>query len=318
MSKAKSRNILPGSLAINIALMVFGLLLAGCSLVVASQNNTIASLLSGLGGGMFVAGFIGLLNTAILSQEIHKVASQPFEDVCLLSQVRGSGLEAIGRDRSNVLDKLLDSIEREGKQVIIVGSSLKGFIGVGYNAVGEDESVRRSLLRSMQNGCELNILMTSPAIAHHRSQQEGRLEGDIEADIIENLMYLVKVRHENQPYASNLQINLYDGTPTIFMVCTSEMMLLNPYPYYSTAYGSYAFTVRAQSDMYRVYFSSHFQRAWSDPRLTEAIKSERGAAIEQIRHYITGRNEHGRPIIPDDARQRDLLAKLQQIASPHT
>lgn len=192
---------------------------------------------------------------------------------------------------------------------------MKGLIGVGYNAVGQSQRMREVLINALKRKVQINILMTNPEVAHHRSQQEGRLDGDIEAEILENLMYLVKVKHDNPEIASKLTIKLYNGTPTIFMVCTSRLMMVNPYPYYSTAYGSFSFLIEEGSELYRSYYPSHYSSAWTDPRLTVIISEDINTAVDQIKELTQKSNPHGRKIIPDDSKRDELLKKLSQVRS---
>jgi hypothetical protein len=304
--------LFPGSVATSSVMLTVGVILAVCSFL-PGIHGTVASLLAGLGSCMFLAGFIGLINVRVLANEVRRVTSQPFEDTVLLSQVRGSGIEGIFRDRANVLERIIPVLEEENREIVIVGSSLKGLIGVGYNAVGEDQRVRDILVNALERNVPINILMTNPMVAHHRSQQEGRLDGDIEAEILENLMYLTKLKYNNPNIAEKLTIKLYNGTPTIFMLCTPSLMMINPYPYYSTAYGSFSFIIRGGSDLYRGYFGSHYQRAWTDTRLGVLISENIDLAVRQIKEFIEGTNPHGRKIIPDVNKQRELLEKLEYV-----
>jgi hypothetical protein len=309
----KTKSLFPGSNSINILLFGLSIILGFCAFIVFNDNSVVSSLLIGLSGSMFIAGFVGYINIQVLSNEVHRVTSQPFEDSRLLSIVRGSGIEDICKNRSLALEKLIFLLEEEDREIVIVGSSLKGLIGVGSSAVGHNKLIRDIFESSLRRNVDINLLMTSPRVADHRSKQEGRIEGDIESEILENLMYLIKIKFASSKHSSHLNIKLYNGTPTIFMIATPNLMMLNPYPYYSTAYGSFSFIIRSDSDLYKTYYMSHYQSAWSDIVLNEQIDNNKNLAKKQIDNFIKGKNSHSRLIIPQRNRQNDLLNKLSQI-----
>lgn len=97
------------------------------------------------------------------------------------------------------------------------------------------------------------------------------------------------------------------------MVSSTNLMLLNPYPYYSTAYGSFLFIIRSNSDLYKSYYFTHFQNAWNDRELNEHIDDNKDLAKQKIEYFIKGNNFHGRLIIPHNYQQNNLLKKLEQI-----
>lgn len=307
-------SLFPGSVATSFIVLTLGVILVVISLI-QEPKSTVGSLLAGLGSAMFLAGFLGLVNVKVLANEIGKITSQPFEEIAFLSKIRKSGIYDVFRSRADSLRAVIPDVEEETNEVVLVGSSLKGLIGVGYTAVGQAQRMREVLISALKRKIQVNILMTNPEVAHHRSQQEGRVDGDIEAEILENLMYLVKLKHDNPEMASKLTVKLYNGTPTIFMVATSRLMMINPYPYYSTAYGSFSFLIEEGSDLYRAYYPSHYSAAWTDPRLTVLVCEDINAAIDQIKELIQKNTPHGRKIIPDDNKRSDLLKKLAQVRS---
>lgn len=310
-------SLFPGSVATNAVVLVIGAILAAMSMYPV-DNKAISSLLAGFGSAMFLAGFLGLINVRVLAREVGRVAGQPFEDVAYLNKMRQSGVRDVFRDRSESVEPIMTSLKHEADEFVIVGSSLKGLIGVGYSAVGAPKRIRTVLDEALCRGVKINILMTNPVVAHHRSQQEGRLDGDIEAEILENLMYFVMWKSENPDLASCLEIELYDGAPTIFMLCTSQLMLLNPYPYYSTAFSSFSFLIEGNSPLYRAYYNSHFREAWADRRSTLRINDNLGMALTQIKEIIGQKNPHGRLIIPDEGKRQELLDKLGRISDSKT
>jgi len=305
-------SLFPGSVATNSVVLVLGIILVLCSLLPGTSGKA-ASILTGLGSAMFLAGFLGLIHARALAKEVHKVVSLPFEETMLLTQLHWAGIEWISRERADFGEKIISALEKEINEIVIVGSSLKGLIGVGYNAVGQAQRIREALINALKRGTQLNILMTNPKIAHHRSKQEGRVNGDIEAEILENLMYLIRLKHNNPNIAPKLKIGLYDGTPTIFMLCTSNLMMINPYPYYSTAYSSFSFLIKGGSALYRGYYQSHYREAWTDTKMTLYISENIDLAMEQIKDLIEGTNPLGKKIIPDAAKEKALLEEWNKL-----
>lgn len=311
-------DLLPGSSSVNIILFTLGTVLALISLKIV--DSTIAALVAGFGASMFIAGFIGLVNLKVLSKEISSITKEPFEDISLYLKIHKSGIRNIFRSRGDSIDTIFDDVQKEHGEIVIVSSSLKGLIGVGYDSSMEEETCRKKIIDSLQRNVTVNILMTNPEIAANRAHQEGRREGDIEAEILRNLMYFVQVRLMYHDSATNLNIKLYNGTPTIFMVCTSRLMLLNPYPYYSTAYNSFSFLIDGGSDLFRTYYKSHFQEAWKDSDMTLTISHDANSAIKQIKTMIELKSprDSNKFIIPElDKRKElhDLLKVLDKMVS---
>ncbi|MBE0637220.1 MAG: hypothetical protein IH598_01715 [Bacteroidales bacterium] len=303
--------LFPGNLGANVIIVVFGIIMIIAAFL-AKLDSTTSSLLVAVGASLFIAGFLGIVHLKVLSIEINKVASQPIEDLNLMTQIRSSGIEGVSDDRDRLIDKMMYDIKEENDEIVIVGSSLKGLIGVGYNSSGSNQKFRDLLIDLLEKNVKINILMTNPEIAHHRSQQEGRDPGGIEAEIIKNLMYFTKIRNEHKTKAQNLNIKLYRGTPTIFMIALSKNMMINPYPYYSTAYNSYSFLIRGGSDLYRGYFKSHYQMAW-DSSQSESIPSDINLAKAQIEKFINGKNEHESDIIQKSESKTELMHELNQL-----
>lgn len=300
--------LFPGNLGSNVIILILGII----SVIIAFLSFTdilISSLLMGVGAPLFLAGFLGIVNLKILSTEISKVISPSIDDLNLMIQIRTSGIEGVKGDRDRMIDKMFYEFKEESQEIVIVGSSLKGLIGVGYDATGRNKKIRELIINALNKGVIINILMTNPEVAHHRSQQEGRDAGGIESEIIKNLMYLTNVRKKLKSKSKNLHVKLYRGTPTIFMISTSNHMIINPYPYYSTAYGSFSFMIRGNSDLYRGYYKSHFQMAW-DSGLSEALDTNLTSARNQIEKYIKGKNEHGKDIIPNSDVRQILIEEL--------
>jgi hypothetical protein len=118
------------------------------------------------------------------------------------------------------------------KKLIIVGSSLKGLKMYV-------ENLSEILQHRNKNNYESKFMLTHPCFSGLREKQERRGEGKIKQEIEEMFGYLTNtgVDIENS-------LRFYRGTPTCFMIITSNSMLLNPYPYQIEAYWAFCLEVR--------------------------------------------------------------------------
>jgi hypothetical protein len=116
-------------------------------------------------------------------------------------------------------------------KLIVVGSSLLGF----RLYVQHLDSI---LLSRQQRSLETKFLLTHPCFSSLRENQEGRGTGQIKTEIEQTIRFL-----ENSGLARG-SLRFYRGTPTCFMVVTSEAMLVNPYPYQIEAFKSFCLEVR--------------------------------------------------------------------------
>lgn len=221
------------------------------------------------------------------------------------------GLRAIYTDRRQALREMHEQLDSEAKEIVIIGSSLLGLIGVGGQTAGDQNLIRIALFDALRRGVKVKILMTSPNIAHLRAKQEGRVAGDIEREILENLIYMLGERLEDEVVARNLEIKLYNGTPTIFMVSTSHGMFFNPYTYYARAFESLCYRAGKGSAIFKNYYDHHYLDAWNDQRHSTSLKRGRKASVEQLQGLIMGTNNSGEPIIPSGDVQAELLEKLE-------
>lgn len=108
-----SMSLFPGSTGVSAVILVLGLVLGMIALL--SQISTVAvGILTGLGSAMFLAGFLGLINLRVLAGELQKVTRQPFEEMAILTQLCGAGIEWVTRERKElVAEKMLPSVEEE-------------------------------------------------------------------------------------------------------------------------------------------------------------------------------------------------------------
>ena len=173
----------------------------------------------------------------------------------LLKDVDEMGIRGVFHNRGEALDSFRLALEREVDAITIVSSSLTGVLRV---ATAKFAELLRSKACSVR---EFRVLMTEPReMSRLREAQEGRSGGSIESEIRENVARVVsdwKVRKEN--------VRFYRGAPTVFLLFTSERMLLNPYTYQTEAFKTLTLEVARtgfRDDIYSQYVENHFQRPW--------------------------------------------------------
>jgi len=319
------KKVIPGSFSVLSLLFFIGLITTFLSFFVDSHNDKAAliAVLTGLGTAMIISSILGIINDKVLVGEIDKVSKLSVDDMAFLNKVKSAGIRNLFRDRRDTIKLILEKLREEKTRIINVGSSLKGILGVGTSVEGSAREFREALSEALGRGVNVYILMTNPDVAHHRQEQEGRMNGDIEYEIFENMIFLWRLKYKNDKFIEKLNLKLYSGTPTIFLLCTSTSMMFNPYPYHSTAYNSYSFIVQDDTDLYKLYYNAHFREAWNSTRATLKIEGntkksddkednakQKLQAANIILKMIYSDNPHCYEIIPDETRRARLVEMI--------
>ena len=135
--------------------------------------------------------------------------------------------EHIDKDAHPFVSRFLNE-----KKLIIVGSSLKGLKMYV-------ENLAAILRHRKKNNYESKFMLTHPCFSGLREKQESRGKGKIKQEIEEMFSYLKNIGVDIED-----SLRFYRGTPTCFMIITSNAMLLNPYPYQIEAYWAFCLEVR--------------------------------------------------------------------------
>jgi hypothetical protein len=290
-----------------------------CISLAATLCTAAVGLLQGLGSAATVAGFLGMINCSILAKEVAKAVGPTYEDWAFLLKMRKMGVIDLSTHRSELTNTLIESLRNGSDRLVIVGSSLRGFLGVGFDPSDADAlNARRAIEGALERGTQVCILMMHPNVAHHRKFQEQREEGHIERNIIRNLMYLVKLRKDNKHAAEHLDVRLLRGIPSVFMACTSQLMLMNPYPTFGQGElgaRSFSFLVEKESELYSQYLVSHFAEAWKTPEATDRISADFEVAKQELLTLIQSSNETSpsSPIIENKEIRDQLLCELVNL-----
>lgn len=157
-----------------------------------------------------------------------------------------------------------------------VSSSMKGFLDTSNKDHDGRRIIEWAAELAIADRLELKILMTAPDRGDERASQEMREEGDIGREIMANLGLLKDMGIQRT------MIRLVNATPTVFAIATTEMMLINPYPYGAEAFRSFSLTVRRtpaetasrarERDIYEQYEQNHFLKPWKRaPEISDVI-----------------------------------------------
>jgi AraC-like DNA-binding protein len=176
----------------------------------------------------------------------------------LLQQMGHVGLEGIYATREEALTQFIGYVQyeiRPGGRLWIVGSSMKGLLQIPDRLHGAD-----SIGAAVKKGCDVKILCTHPSRVDERAEQEGRAYGSINGELGINISDL--------RYSGLTSENLRwcRAAPTVFGICTSDRMLLNPYPYGLEAFRSLSMIFRrspgSDERIFEHYEEAHFKKAW--------------------------------------------------------
>jgi hypothetical protein len=212
-----------------------------------------------------------------LSSNQAKLGNEIIEEISTRRSLRDSGVIRFYRNREVALQEFSLSIDSEPREIMIVGTSLKGLLVREQNKVVAD----KLRLKMDKGGVRIRFLLTHPVVADLRAHQEARQFTDIGQEIIISLLILKewKVPPEN--------VRLYKGSPTCFGIKTSTRMLLNPYPYGETAYHSPCLIVETSQDypsyFYEAFSKSHFG-AWDSQAAIKIFDFDE--AINELRSNL--------------------------------
>jgi len=175
------------------------------------------------------------------------------------------GLIAVFAQRREAFKYIEDAIRSEENEIVIVGTSFRGLLWPGPG----EEKIMKAISKQIRSGCKVKFLLTHPAFAHLRQKLEGiqrRESFHIAQEILETIKVL---KMEGVPHSD---IRFVKGTPTIFGIMTSKLILLNPYPYQRQAYNSISFVIdskEGKNEVYRSFDQSHFSGVWNGRNVVE-------------------------------------------------
>lgn len=201
----------------------------------------------------------GRLETA-LGAKIDATIASLRSEIGLLQQGHILGVRAVYRNRTEALRDFARYLEEEESEIAVVGSSLLGLVKF-VDASGR--TIKEILESRREKGCRIRLLLTHPSYSHFREGQEGRKKGMIAQEIEETLHIFA-----DQLLLPAESIRMYEGTPTCFLVVTSQWMLINPYPYETESYNCFCILAEniGNGSIYRQYYDFHYKKPWEENR----------------------------------------------------
>jgi hypothetical protein len=163
-----------------------------------------------------------------IQDNINAVVEQYSNEIDILQSVRQAGIIGVHKRRESAIQAFAKYIDEESREIMIIGSSLKGLLQKDEYA----EFSKKLKFKYERGIVRIKFLLTHPILADLRASQEQRRPTEIGLEIIKSLEVL---KSWEIPASS---VRLYLGTPTCFAIKTSRQMLVNPYPYASTSFDS--------------------------------------------------------------------------------
>lgn len=162
----------------------------------------------------------------------------------VFQQASAIGLDRVTMSRHHALREFLHNIDREEREIIVVGSSLKGFFR-------SHEKMKERFEFKQKVGTRIKFLLMHPYFADLRARQEDRRSSDIGQEVIQSLRTLEGMGTPVQC------VRLYKGAPTVFCIRTGSALLLNPYTYEAEAFQAPCFTFSSDGPLYDAYTQYH-------------------------------------------------------------
>ena len=164
----------------------------------------------------------------LIRDQTESILRRYAEEIELLKSVRHAGVIGLFKRREAAVKAFSRYIDEESREILVVGSSLKGLL-----QKEEYRDISDKLRFKMSQGLvKVKFLLTHPIVADFRASQENRRPTEIGLEIINSLETL---KNWGVDCAN---VRLYVGTPTCFAIKTTRQMLVNPYPYISVSFDS--------------------------------------------------------------------------------
>ncbi len=218
------------------------------------------------------------LSPKILNQ-VSLMTEEYRNEIELLHALKEAGAVHPFRNRAMALKYFASAIDAETREIMVIGSSLKGLVQLErYKDIAD-----KLKFKINKSGVEVRFLLTHPIVADLRASQEARQLKDIGKEIIETLRVI------KDWGVKPSDVRLYKGTPTCFAIKTNTKMFLNPYPYIAVAYDSPCLVVetddKSPSYFYGAFDRAHFN-AW-DTNVAERI-IDFDATINELEGNLDG------------------------------
>lgn len=242
------------------------------------ENSLIFTITLAMGIAFLPMGLISIITSFISSNVIEKNVRRKLDEISTkleasiyelktastyLRRSKELGVLMVYQNRIQALEWFLPHLEEyvqrspdgQPKEIVFVASSLKGAIEDDPKHADQMERI----LRAAKKKCDFRFLLTHPFYSSFREAQEDRPPGAIALEILHAIAWL---EDRDVPQTN---IKLYKGTPTCFMIASTEKMLINPYPYQREAYRSFCLELentRSENSIYYSFLTNHFYKPW--------------------------------------------------------
>lgn len=165
---------------------------------------------------------------AVVQDRMTELFERYAQELDLLQSMRQAGVIGVFKRREAAIKAFSRYIDEETREIMVVGSSLKGLLQKDeYSEIAAKLRFKQDL-----GNVRIKYLLTHPIFADFRASQENRRPTEIGIEILRSLETLKTWRTDPA------DVRLYLGTPTCFALKTSRQMLINPYAYTFASYDS--------------------------------------------------------------------------------
>ena len=264
MKNSRSHKSLSNRVSLLIAMIAMALSVLGLLSSLFLENSHLWKVFIG-----FMGGAVGIVMAYFLLQLLsYKKLSEFRKQPDTFQQQSLYGIEGLFLSGgSTFLNRMIDIIQKEKKDIVIVSASMKGLF--------EKHEFINVILNALKQGVRVDILLSHPEFLYTRNYQEHRSFGDLEAEFFYSLKIILNSVHTDAAFSKNMRIRVYRGAPTMFMLATSEVMIISPYTHTYSAYEWPCFLISRESPLFEKYYSSHFMRAWDSSLSVEIEEADR-------------------------------------------
>lgn len=264
MKNSRNHKSLSNRISLLVAMIAMTLSIMGLLSSLFFENSHLYKVFIGFIGGS-VGIVMGYLLLQVLSyRKLSEFKKQP-ETFQQQSLYGVEGLFLSGG--STFLNRMIDIIQKEKRDIVIVSASMKGLF--------EKHHFIKEMLNALKRGVRIDILLSHPEFLYTRNYQEHRSFGDLEAEFFYSLKIILNAVYADAPLRKNIRIRVYRGAPTMFMLATSEVMIISPYTHTYSAYEWPCFLISRESPLFEKYYSSHFMRAWDSSHSIEIADADK-------------------------------------------
>lgn len=261
-----------------------GFLALLASSTIAADSPVLNQLLVALGTALLIATVV----KAVFARQLHRQLESvlfPSRELRKDFGQFGADISAVYPNRSVALSAFISVVSQEDREIRVIASTLAGL------SRPEAQGIAAALRNRINKSVRVRFLLTHPAVADLRANQESRRWSEMGLEILHTLTVL---RNWGVPPAD---IRLYRGLPTWFAIITSNAMVFSLYQASQSAYDSPTLIIEraAGSGLFYDTFSKDFERAWASNASEQFDDFERVA--NEIERNLAKYSQHVRQLL---------------------